>query len=255
MLVTATRHGSVTHIDIDVIDATVKDVRDQVEIVLLVSIGSYVAFQDAIAQIKAQESAVAQKVKNCVQDASHLEHQRDIGTDPEYGIEQLATIAWTSISSSKLNPFPGLLVLYSFRNMLAHWSMEKDEHSRNQLPVVYIDKVFARLMDAFESLAVISSESMQHQIFTQVIYTFAVMFERLPLAQQQRAESLILCIISALGDHVLTAQLDTALSTLACTLRASARFDTANAVQEAQDELGVSIGKLNSRATRVPGQG
>ncbi|WP_439566401.1 hypothetical protein [Gloeocapsopsis crepidinum] len=42
---------------------------------------------------------------------------------------------------------------------------------------------------------------------------------------------------------------------MVCTLKASARFNTANAVQAAQDKLGVSIGKLNSRATRVPGQG
>lgn len=256
MLVTATRHGSVTDIDIDGIGAVVKDGGSEVEIILLVSIGSYVAFRDAIAEVKAQTSEAAVRVKNCVQDAIRLENQRDIDTDPEYGIEQLATIAWTSISTSKSNPFPGLLTIYSLRNMLAHWSIEQEEDSSKQpIPVVYTDNVFTRLMDAFESLAVVSSESMQHQIFTEVVYTFAVMFDRLPLTQQQRAESLIRRIISALGDHVLTAQLDAALSALVCTLKASARFATADAVQAAQDELRSSIGKLNSRSTRVASRG
>ena len=112
-LVTAKRHGSVTHIDIDAIGTVVKDARGEVEIVLLVSIGSYVAFQDKIALIKAQTSEAIVRVKNCVQDAIRLEHQRDMDTDPEYGIEQLATIAWISISTSKSNPFAGLLTIYS----------------------------------------------------------------------------------------------------------------------------------------------
>ncbi|MBD2307727.1 DUF2254 domain-containing protein [Chroococcidiopsis sp. FACHB-1243] len=254
MLVTATRHGSVTHIDIDSIGAVVKDVQGEVEIVLLVSIGSYVAFQDAIALFQAQTDKDAARVKHCVQDAIRLEVQRDIDTDPEYGIEQLATIAWTSISTSKSNPYPGLLTIHSLRNILAQWSIEQDEDSDEQpIPVVYTDNVLARLMDAFESLAVVSSESMQHQNFIEVVHTFAIMFDRLPPEQQQRAESLILCILSALGDHVLTTELDAALSALVCTLRSSARFDTADAVQVAQDKLRLSIGKLNSRSTRSLG--
>lgn len=254
ILVTAARHGSVTHIDIDSIGAVVKDVQGEVEIVLLVSIGSYVAFQDAIAQVKAQTDKDAARVKHCVQDAVRLEVQRDIDTDPEYGIEQLATIAWTSISTSKSNPYPGLLTIHSLRNMLARWSVEQDENSDKQpIPVVYPDNVLARLMNAFETLAVVSSESMQHQNFIEVVHTFTVMFDRLPLEQQQRAESLILRILSALGDHVLTAELDAALSALVDTLRSSARFDTADAVQRAQDKFRLSVGKLNSRSTRSTG--
>ncbi len=256
MLVTATRHGSVTHIDVDAIGAVVKDAWGEVEIVLLVSIGSYVAFQDAIAQIKAQTNEDAARLKNCIRGAVHLAIQRDIDTDPEYGIIQLATIAWTSISTAKSNPYPGLLTIRSLRNILAQWSIEQDEDSDEQpIPVVYTDNVLARLMETFESLAVVSSESMQQQNFTEIVHTFTVMFDRLPPEQQQRTESLILRILSALGDHVLTTELDAALSALVCILRSSAYFDTANAVQIAQDELRLSIGKLNSRSTRVTSQG
>lgn len=72
--------------------------------------------------------------------------------------------------------------------------------------------MFAQLMDGFETLAVVSSESMQHQSFIEVVRTFAIMLSRLPSDQQRRAEDLILRILSALGDHVLTAELDAALS-------------------------------------------
>jgi hypothetical protein len=105
-------------------------------------------------------------------------------------------------------------------------------------------------MNAFESLAVVSSESMQHQSFAEIISTFGVMFDRLSPDQQRRAEDLILRIISALGEFVLTADLDSALSTLVRALKQSARIHTAAAVQDAQDRLKLSVGKLHSRATR-----
>lgn len=90
------------------------------------------AFQDAIALVKAQTSESGVRIENCLLDAIRLEHQRDIDTNPEYGIEQLATIAWTSIPTSKSNPFPGLLTIYSLRNILAHWSIEQEEDCVNK---------------------------------------------------------------------------------------------------------------------------
>jgi hypothetical protein len=109
-------------------------------------------------------------------------------------------------------------------------------------------------METFETLAVVSSESMQHQNYVEVIHTMTMMFDRLPAAQQQRGEDLILRILPALGDHVLIARLDAALDYLADRLTASARFETAAAVKIAHEQLQLSVGKLNSRATRVPNQ-
>jgi uncharacterized membrane protein len=56
--------------------------------------------------------------------AGHLEEQRELETDPAYGIEQLALIAWTSISTAKSNPSPALLAIHSLRELLARWSAE-----------------------------------------------------------------------------------------------------------------------------------
>lgn len=75
--------------------------------------------------------------------------------------------------------------------------------------------------------------------------------ERLPRERQQRAEDLILRILSALGDHVLTAELDAALAALIGKPKAAERFETAAAVYAAQEQLQLSVGKLNSRSTRV----
>lgn len=119
------------------------------------------------------------------------------------------------------------------------------------LPVVYTDNVFAKLLDSFETLAVVASESMQPQTMAEFVRTFVLMFERLPIDQRQRAEDLIRRSLSALGEHVLTAELSAALSDLAHALDAAGRRDTAAEVRTAQEALGASIGKLGSRATRA----
>ena len=254
--VKAKRRGFLTRIDLEAISTTIEAAHSEVEIILLPSIGSYVAFEDVIAEVKARTDEDAQTVARAFERVVHLERQRDIETDPAHGVEQLEMIAWTSISTSKSNPAPGLLTIRSLRDILARWSVEEDQADQEPtVPLVYSDDVFARLMNAFESLAVASSESMQHQNFAEVVRTFAVMFDRLPPHHQRRAEDLILRIISALGDHVLTAELNATLSDLASALNGSARGKTASAVRAARDQLALSVGKLNSRATRVAASG
>jgi uncharacterized membrane protein len=251
-LVAADKHGFVTHIDLKAIGATIESSARQAEVVLLVSVGSHVAFGQRIAAITGCDSEVAKKISKTVSRAIRLERQRDILIDPSYGIEQLQMIAWTSISTAKSNPTPGLLTIFSLRDVLARWSAAiKPEPAKKIWPVVCPDDAPRRLLDAFESLAVVSSESMQHQNYIAVLETFSGLFERLPNDQQNAAEDRILRILSALGDHVLTTQLAAALTALAGKLRESNRPASANAVQTAHDKLAQSVGQLNSRATRV----
>ncbi|MBA2438194.1 MAG: DUF2254 domain-containing protein, partial [Acidimicrobiia bacterium] len=228
----------------------------EVEIVLLVTMGSYVAFADTIAEVRGSTGEATNKIVEAVQHAIQLERTRDITKDPGYGIEQLETIAWTSISTAKSNPAPGLLAIRSLRELLARWSVEEERPMREEepLPVVYSDGVMAQLMSAFESLAVVSSESMQHQSFAEVIRTLATLFDRLPLPQQRQTEDLIPRIISALGDHVLTTQLDDALISLVQALRSAGRHPLATTVQATRDDLAASLGKLNARGTRAQGR-
>ena len=58
-------------------------------------------------------------------------------------------------------------------------------------------------MNAFESLSVVATESMQHQSFAEVLRTFSVLFQRLSQDKQARAEDLIRRILSGLGDQIL----------------------------------------------------
>ncbi|MEO8727618.1 MAG: DUF2254 family protein [Acidobacteriaceae bacterium] len=257
----AQEEGFVTKIDVDRISGTAQRLFPGAEVTLVVSIGSYVAFQDVIATATEVAGAhtgddAAGFIKT-VQAAVTLERQRDITADAAYGIEQLAMIGWTSISSAKSNLAAGLLALHALRDILARWSLEnqpeekKEEQISPVLAVVYSDDTFGQLLDAFESLAVISSESMQYQVFAEVLRTFAIMYPRLPGQHRPRVEDLLLRILPALGDHVLTRDLDSALDALLRTMTSCSRLKTAALVEKAHRQLQQSVGKLGSRSTRV----
>lgn len=259
----STRDGFVVDVDLDLIGKALADpaIGGAIEIELVVSMGSFVAFEDRIAWIHTADREEAAKIGEAVLRSVRLANQRDLLADPAFGIEQILTIAWTSVSTSKSNPAPGLLGIRALRDILARWNREmtdsnspdgKEPRADRVLPVVYRDDVLEQLMDALETLAVVSTESMQHQNYAEVLRAFAALFERLSPALQERAEDLVLRILSGLGDHVLTADLDRQLTNLVEALRASDRFETASAVHAAQEDLRASIGRLNSRATRVP---
>jgi uncharacterized membrane protein len=255
-IVRASTDGFVTDIDVDALGAAARATRGEIEIIIRVPIGTYVAYQDVVAEVRAQSAADVAAVEQAVCEAVNLDRERDLDSDPAYGIQQLETIAWTAISTSKQDPAPGLLVVQRFRDLLVRWCIEGEAAQPGPedepLPVVYPDTVVDQLMDGFEALAVVSSESMQHRIYAEVVRSLALTFDRLPAAVQARAEDLICRILSGLGDHVLTADLDATLSALADALASAERHETAAAVKGAQAELRGSLGKLNSRATRVP---
>ncbi|MEO6589397.1 MAG: DUF2254 family protein [Pyrinomonadaceae bacterium] len=248
--VKAETHGFVTHIHFEKIEKAIGEI--ETEIVLLFSVGDYVTYQDTIAEVKAETNSDAKKIVECVRNAVNLERQRDISLDPAYGIQQLSMIAWTSISTAKSNPAPGLLTIFSLRDILSRWSVDKDDSIiEKTLPVVYNDNVFARLLEAFETFGIVATESMQHQNYIEVLHTFTKIFDRLNEDHKERVEDIILRILSALGDLVLTAELNKSLLDLAEKLKTSERIETANAIEKARKKLALSVGELNSRSTRV----
>lgn len=249
----ANRSGFMTTVDITAIDNVL---TDDTEVVLMVSIGDYVAYQDVIAEIRTLGRAAEPSLLEAIDQALFLEEQRDLDTDPAFGIEQLVTIGWTSISTAKSNPDPGLLTIWHLRDLLARWlstgesaQMESDNAGKSR--VVYHDNVLNRLLQAFESLAIVASESMQHQSAAQVYLTFATLFGRLPPEMQQQAEDLLLRSVAGLGDQILSHDLNASLSVLIEALNACGRNDCAAAIEIAQDRLAKSVGVLNSRSTRT----
>lgn len=249
--VKAVAHGFVTRIDVDGIEAAVQQAAAEVEVVLRVSIGDYVVFGQLLADVKAHALDDAHGVAGLLEDAVQREGQRDLASDPLDGIEELETIAWTSISTAQSDPDAGVLTIYSLRDILARWSVAPDDAAHDPpAPIVYEDNVLPRLLNAFESLAVSASESMQHQSYAEILRTFELVFDDLPSGLQARAEDVILRSLSGLGDHVLTAELEAALSGLVACLERAGRAQTAAAVLAARDKLAASIGKLGARSTR-----
>jgi hypothetical protein len=59
--------------------------------------------------------------------------------------------------------------------------------------------------------------------------------------------------LSSLGEHVLTRQLEAALADLSEALLARGFASVSGAVSASTADLAASLGKLNSRSTRVPG--
>lgn len=252
------RHGFVTHIAFDAIGRAAIDAAgspDRIEIVLHTPIGSYVSFGDAIAEIQGAGDIPTKELSRKIQAAVRLEGQRDFAFDAAFGIEQLEMVAWTSISTSKSNPAPGVLAVRALRDILARWSTEEAqveaERAVAMLPVVYDDNPFARLFDTLESLGVAASESLQHQTLAEIARALSATYGRLPSEWRARADDVILRLLPSLGEHVLTAELDAALTGLVRETRAAGSEESARALSSAQGDLRRTIGRLGSRATRA----
>ena len=251
-------HGFIRTIDADAIGAAAQKAQGQIEVVLLVPVGTFVAYNDIIARIKAEKKEDAGPVQDMIGRAIDISTTRDITTDPGAGIAEIRNIAWTSISTARSNPAPGLLAIHNLRDIWAHWLDDDDENDSSDnsqvVPVVYPDNIMASLIATFESLAVVTTDSMQHQSMAEIFRTYAIIFDRLPPEQQEQVDDCICRILSALGDHVLTEELAGAIRSMIEALRDAGRDGTATALEDAMLILGRSVGKLNSRSTRVPSQ-
>lgn len=248
------RHGYIIAIHKNILRIATDEISGKTEIVYKVSIGDYLSVHDEFATVKADNRDDCEKMIRAVYAATEMDLQRRTSNDPGDGIEQIEMISWTNVSTSKSNPFPGILGIRAIRNLLTQWHDVEIDTDKEVMPVVYNDYSADRLLNTLETLAVTSSESMQHQVFLEVVHTFVIIFDRLEAQQQKRVEDIILRILSAMGDLVLTGPLDQELTQLIKVLRSNAREATANAVEYAQLQLRKSIGKLNSRATRTGSQ-
>jgi uncharacterized membrane protein len=238
------RHGYVTRIHFEGIAAATGQLDGQVEVVLLVSFGSFVAYQDHLARIQLDRDQDISALDSAIRDAIRLEEQRDMEYDPAYGIEQFETVAWTSISTSKSNPEPGYLAIRSMRDVLARWLSEDEDTEEQEYPIVYTDNLIPRTMDAFESLTVVAAESKQHQNVAEVLRVVAVMYDRFPPDLQRRASQLVLRTLTTLSSHFLTGELEQTLTVLEQTLLGSRAPDLAAAVRRAHDQMMEQVGKL-----------
>jgi uncharacterized membrane protein len=262
--VTVGSSGYVTHIDLSALGRALEGRPAGTEVELRVSLGSFVAYGDAVAELRGppeidheahasgggdddRSGAPRESLADAVRRALHLEADRDIGGDPAYGIEQLHNVGWTSISSAKSNPAPGLFAVHTLRDLLARWSDQAahprraegevpthDHHGvRWALPVVYTDDVVERVFGALESLGVAASESMQHQALAEVLRAIASLAGRLPGAQRHRAAAIVERLLPTVQGHVRTQLLDDTLALTAESLAAAGEHRVAALVRAA----------------------
>ncbi|GJD72125.1 DUF2254 family protein [Methylobacterium goesingense] len=90
--------------------------RGTVEIEFDTTVGEYRAVQDPLFKVRCQPGVVLDAdARTSIIDetlaALAYDDGRDLNHDATYGLHQLSTIAWTSISTSKSNPSPGILVV------------------------------------------------------------------------------------------------------------------------------------------------
>ena len=260
--VTADRSGFLAQLDVAAIGKAVADIETETEVVIRASIGDYVAFGDPIAEIRMVRRIDGSSLESAIRMAVVLEEQRDLDTDPAFGVEQLVTIGWTSISTAKSNPDPGLLAIWNLRDFLARWvqtdaafGVDEEATADPASAVVYADNLAEQLMRGFESLAVVASESMQSQSAAEVYHTLASLMHRLPPHLQCKADDLLLRSLSGLGDHVLTSDLEASLSAIVAAMNAAGRLRSAEAIDAARRQLEPTIGRLNSRSTRTKAGG
>lgn len=204
--VLADHHGFVTDIHLDELEQILKEGPAIAEIILLVSIGSFVAYQDRIAEIKTSQKGSYDDEIGTVRDAVTLERSRDLDADPAYGVIQLEQIAWAVLSPSKSNLAPGLQAIYLLRDLLARWAEEaKQPLDKEKLPIIYNDDVIRNLLNTFTSLAVIASVSKQHQTMIAIFDSFLHVYDRLPEIWLADADDAIAGLLPTLESYIVTA--------------------------------------------------
>ncbi len=247
LTVKAISEGYITRINLNVIERAIQMSKGRVEVHLLVAIGAYVIYEDQIADIDAEFADDAEQVGEAVRRSLDLSRQRDILYDAAYGLEQLETIGWTSISSAKSDPAPGLMVIRSAGDLLSHWVREEllqEAPKAGNLDVVYHDDVMDRLLDVLELAAVAAYESKQHMSFSEVYCTLMASFVHMPPLMQGRTLDLLMRSLPALRGQILTNNLDQTIDLTVRTLQSSGYADAASAIQQTRDELAEKIGKL-----------
>lgn len=233
--------------------------RGTVEIEFDTTVGEYRAVQDPLFKVRCQPGVVLDAdARTSIIDetlaALAYDDGRDLNHDAAYGLHQLSTIAWTSISTSKSNPSPGILVVQALRDVISQWGDGENDAGENAAScIVYRDAAPIAATDALEAVIVVASESIQSQTLTEAITTLAILRRHVGQPMAERLADIANRALSSLGKHVLTRQLEVALLDLSRALEERCFASVSDAVSNSTAELAASLGKLNARSTRVPG--
>lgn len=246
-------YGVVCGIDLATIERSAAEHDAEIEIIARV--GTNLAFRDPLFCIHAARSLLGDALlalDRSITAAIKIEPRRTIDSDAGFGIEQLYSIARTTASTSKQNPQPAILVCHCLRDIIARWSSADAIPENSASRIVYADRGVDDAILAIAAIGVVASESMQNTLAAEVWRTLATLIDDVPTAQLPALTDTVQRLLSSLGDHVLTRDLEEELSRCRRSLAGRGEPDAAEAIRAAAETLAESIGTLNSRGTRVP---
>lgn len=261
-LLRADRYGVVGDIDVARIERALADLtgheargRGRIEVEIVAVTGTNLALRDPFVRFHAEASLsedLRARLDAAVRAAIEIEPRRTLERDAGFGIEQLCSIAWTTGSTSKQNPQPAILVCHCLRDLVARAMHAAPIDPGGSARVVYRDRFVEDAVGALTTIGVVSSESLQNLLLSEVWLSFAVLIEDAPADRLPLLTDAVPRLLSTLGDHVMTREVERSLAACERSLRGRGEAAAADALHEAAAGLGRSVGRLNARGTRVP---
>ena len=259
-LLRADRYGVVGGIDVARIERALADLagrgpRGRFEVELVAVPGTNLARRDPFVRLHAESPLsddLCDRLDAAVRPAIAIEPRRTLEEDAGFGIEQLVSIAWTTGSTSKQNPQPAILVCHGLRDLIARGAQAAAIEANPTSRIVYADRFVEDGVGALTTIGVVSSESLQNLLAAEVWRSLAALIEDTPADRLPLLTDSVLRLLSTLGDHVMTREVERGLSACEDALRGRGEAETAEALREAAAGLGQSVGHLNARGTRMP---
>lgn len=245
-------HGYVSKMKLDRLEKCLEDCDSDTEVIAHFTMGSFLSYGSKLFSIRTHHADEVEALSDCLRHVIVQEDQMTIVDNPKYGLRQMEAIAWTEGSTARQNPETSLMVLHGLQSIMGKLIIDaKKAYDVDRIPFVYEDSVIQSAADVLESLAVVSSASLQHQIFTQVLENIRLAYPFASQAVRSKFMDVIRRILSAMGDHVLTDKLENALWELSRTLTSEGDRVGARMVDAAREKLARSLGQLGSRSTRT----
>lgn len=210
--------GVVTSIDVSALNAAASQCAVFApEIALKVAHGSYVAYNQEIAEVRSRlplDDAALEKLKGALQSCIALGATPDVKDDARVGIHQLGIIGWNSASSARSNPQPPIIICRTIAELVWEWTetpLNRDLASH----VIYPDLLIEDCVEVIDSIAVAATEAKQHQTLAEAYASYSRLLPRLTGSNRTRVETAIRLSLGALPQHIPTVRLNNALDQLA----------------------------------------
>ncbi len=222
-----------------------------VEIIVLHPIGTYLAHDDTLALIKASSSDQADVILPHVKKALVVKSDRDLSCDPAWGIIELESVAWTTVSSAKSTPEPPRLVINSLRDIFMRWVDEEyaeNDDKASTLPIVYCDDVRGHVLNALATIAAGANESLQHVVMIEALKALRSLYISVSGELRPAIQDVIRRVVPALRPLILTQELEQIIGRLATSMRENGDLQTAEELTGAVGELAKLVGHIPKKA-------